>query len=59
MHGKVKEMGVHASDPNTEINLSKLSFKERQKTTVNKTITARNKFFNHILFLDFSMFLNR
>ncbi len=59
MHGRVNEIGVHASDPNTDINLSKLSFNERQKITVNNTIIERNKFLNHILFLDFSMFLNR
>jgi hypothetical protein len=52
MQGSVKDIGVQARDPSTEINLSRELPREIQKPTVRATMMVRDRFFNHILFLD-------
>ncbi len=52
IHGRVKEIGVHANDPRTEMNLSKAFPREMQNKTVKPTIKVRLKFLSHILFFD-------
>ena len=55
MHGKVNEIGVHARDPKTEMNLSSEFPRDIQNPTVSATMIVRDKFLSHILFLDFGM----
>ena len=55
MHGKVKEIGVHANDPSTEMNLSKAFPREIQNPTVKATMIVRDMFLSHILFFDFGI----
>jgi len=55
MQGSVKDMGVHASDPRTEINLSNAFPSEIQNNIVNATMIVLDKFLSHIRFFDFGI----
>jgi hypothetical protein len=59
MQGSVNEIGVQAKEPNTDMNLSRESPRERQKMIVKRTIMVLLRFFSHILFGDLGIPLNR
>ncbi len=52
MHGSVNDIGVHARDPRTDMNLSSELPRDIQNKTVKPTIIVRERFFSHILFFD-------
>jgi hypothetical protein len=59
MQGRVKDIGVQARDPKTDMNLSREFPSERQKITVNRTRRVLLRFLSHCRFFVFPIPLNK